>query len=137
MDHSHAGSECDRAEGGPLAVDEVYMYRLLIVDDEPLVQVGIKSMLDWNSYDIEVAGTAPNGQAALKLIAEKHPDIVITDIKMPVMDGLSLIRECRDLYGDDLPEFIILTSYEDFKLAKEALQYHVNDYLIKVELTPE
>lgn len=59
------------------------MYQLLIVDDEPLVQAGIRSMLNWNEMNIEICGTAMNGQAALKIIEEKSTDIVITDIKMP------------------------------------------------------
>ncbi len=113
------------------------MYKLLIVDDEPLVQVGIKSMLDWNALGLEICGTAINGQAALKIIEEQSPDIVITDIKMPVMDGLELTRVCRERYGSERPFFLILTSYEDFHMAKEALTYQVSDYLVKLELTPE
>ncbi len=113
------------------------MYKVLIVDDEPLVQVGIKSMLNWNEFNMEICGTAMNGQAALKLVEEHSPDIVITDIKMPVMGGLELIRLCRERYGNTRPHFIILTSYEDFHTAKEALTYQVSDYLVKLELTPE
>lgn len=113
------------------------MYQLLIVDDEPLVQVGIKSMLNWAELGIEVCGTAMNGQAALKIIEEKSPDIVITDIKMPVMSGLELAKICMERYGTLHPCFIILTSYEDFHMAKEALTYQVADYLVKLELTPE
>lgn len=113
------------------------MYKLLIADDEPLVQAGIKSMLDWRELNIEISGTAMNGQAALKLIEEQNPDIVITDIKMPVMSGLELIRLCRERYGSERPLFIILTSYEDFHMVKEALTYQVTDYLVKLELTPE
>lgn len=113
------------------------MYKLLIIDDEPLVQVGIKSMLNWSELNIEVVGTAMNGQAALKLIEEHSPDIVITDIKMPVMSGLELIRVCRERYGNERPWFIILTSYEDFHMVKEAITYQVTDYLVKLELTPE
>lgn len=113
------------------------MYKLLIVDDEPLVQVGIRSMVNWRELNIEVCGTALNGQAALGLIETTLPDIVITDIKMPVMSGLELIRICRETYGNTQPDFIILTSYEDFHMAKEALTYQVSDYLIKLELTPE
>ncbi len=113
------------------------MYKLLIVDDELLVQVGIQSMLDWSELGLTVCGTATNGQSALKIIDEHLPDIVVTDIKMPVMDGLELIRICRERYGDSRPYFIILTSYEDFHMAKEALTYQVSDYLIKLELTPE
>ena len=68
------------------------MYKLLIVDDEPLVQVGIKSMLNWSELNIEVCGTAMNGQAALKIIETQSPDIVITDIKMHVKEGLELAK---------------------------------------------
>lgn len=113
------------------------MYKLLIVDDEPLVQAGIKSMLNWSELNIEISGTAMNGQAALKMIEEQNPDFVITDIKMPVMSGLELISICRERYGSERPLFIILTSYEDFHMVKEALTYQVTDYLVKLELTPE
>lgn len=113
------------------------MYKLLIADDEPLVQAGIRSMLNWAELNIEISGTAMNGQAALKMIEEQRPDFCITDIKMPVMSGLELIRACRARYGSDRPLFIILTSYEDFHMVKEALTYQVTDYLVKLELTPE
>ena len=106
------------------------MYQLLIVDDEPLVQAGIRSMLNWNEMNIEICGTAMNGQAALKIIEEKSTDIVITDIKMPVMNGLELAKTCRERYGDNCPYFIILTSYEDFQMARDALSYQVSDYLV-------
>lgn len=117
--------------------NEENMYKLLIVDDEPLVQAGIKSMLNWQELNIELCGIAMNGQAALDIIEQEMPDIVITDIKMPIMSGLELIRICRERYGKDQPAFIILTSYEDFQMAKEALQYQVTDYLVKLELTAQ
>ena len=113
------------------------MYKLLIVDDEPLVQVGISSMLNWSELNIELCGTAMNGQAALQIIEESSPDIVITDIKMPIMSGLELARICNERYGSHHPSFIILTSYEDFQMAKEALTYQVADYLVKLELTSD
>ncbi len=126
------------ARGRRLSKDmRSYMYQLLIVDDEPLVQAGIRSMLNWNEMNIEICGTAMNGQAALKIIEEKMPDIVITDIKMPVMNGLDLAKVCRERYGENSPCFIILTSYEDFQMARDALSYQVSDYLVKLELTPE
>lgn len=112
------------------------MYKLLIVDDEPLVQVGIKSMLPWENMQIEISGIASNGQAACKLIEKDMPDIVITDIKMPIMSGLELVKYCNENF-EHHPEFIILTSYEDFELARQAISCHVQDYLVKLELTPE
>lgn len=112
------------------------MYKLLIVDDEPLVQIGIKSILNWNEFGIEVCGTAMNGKQAFEYIGEFMPEIVITDIRMPLMNGLELIKNCRELYGK-LPLFIILTSYEDFSFIKEAIKYGIIDYLVKLELTAE
>ena len=111
------------------------MIKLLIVDDEPLVQIGIKSMLRWDELGIEVCGTAMNGKAALEMIRQYRPDIVITDIKMPVMNGLELVKICRDEFGP-IPLFIILTSFEEFSLIKEAMSYQAVDYLIKLELDP-
>ncbi|MDE5596562.1 MAG: response regulator [Lachnospiraceae bacterium] len=112
------------------------MIKLIIADDEPLVQAGIKSMICWADYDISIVGTASNGAAAYELIKEHEPEIVITDIKMPVMSGLELAAKCHE-EGRKLPLFIILTSYEDFHFVKEALTYQVIAYLIKLELTPK
>lgn len=109
------------------------MIKILIADDEPLVQIGIKSMIDWEEFGIEVCGAAMNGQAALKMIEEYAPELVITDIKMPIMNGLELAKKCRDTYGP-IPLFIFLTSYEEFPLIKQALSYGAVDYLIKLEL---
>lgn len=112
------------------------MYKLLIVDDEPLVQIGVKSMLKWEEYNIEVIGTAANGKQAIELMNKNMPDIVITDVKMPLMDGLQLVKYCMENF-DSYQAFIILTSYEEFELAKEAIKYNVIDYLVKLELTAE
>lgn len=110
--------------------------KLLIVDDEPLVQVGLSSMLDWKSLKIDICGTAKNGQEAYDMIQSDHPEIVITDIKMPIMSGIELLKRCREEMGD-LPVFLMLTSYEDFQYARKALQYQAADYLIKLELNEE
>lgn len=112
------------------------MYKILIVDDEPLVQVGIKSMLNCQALGLEICGVAANGETALELIENTSPDIVICDIKMPIMSGLELIKVCCERYGFRKPVFIFLTSYEEFAMAKEALTYQASDYLIKLELTP-
>ena len=110
--------------------------KILIVDDEPLVQAGIKSMLNWEENDCTIVGTASNGEMAYKMINEYEPDLVITDIKMPVMSGLELIQKCSE-ENRDFPLFILLTSYEELDFYKEAMKYHVLEYLIKLELTPE
>lgn len=95
-------------------------YQILIVDDEPLVQVGLKSMLSREFEEIEILGTASNGRDALAMIEERRPDIVIADIKMPIMTGLELIRESEKRFGA-VPAFIMLTAYEDFHMVRQAL----------------
>lgn len=109
---------------------------LLIADDEPLVLAGIKSMINWEEHNIHIVGTAANGAIAYDMIQEYSPEIVITDIKMPVMSGLELAQKCKEEHRT-LPVFIILTSYEEFEFAKEALAYQVIEYLVKLELTQE
>lgn len=112
------------------------MHRLLIVDDEPLVQIGLKSMIARDFPDIEAAGSASNGREALELIGQLHPDIVIADIKMPIMTGLELLKESTKQYGP-VPVFIMLTSYEEFDLVRQALANQAVEYLVKIELTPK
>ena len=111
------------------------MYRILIVDDEPLVQVGLKSMLQ-GMENIEVMGSAANGRDAYKMIENGHPDIVIADIKMPVMSGLELLEETNKHFGA-VPAFIMLTAYEEFEMVRKALSFQAVDYLVKVELDKE
>lgn len=109
------------------------MYKLVIVDDEPLVLVGMETLLDYSALGIEIVGTASNGQKALELIKNTQADIVIADIKMPVMDGLELVEECnRSL--ENPPQFIILTSFEEFDYVRRALRANVVDYIVKMEL---
>lgn len=107
--------------------------KVMIVDDEPLVLAGVRSMLNNLNADFTVCATAANGVEALKRMEKERPEIVIADIKMPQMDGLTLAKTCRERFGH-LPVFILLTSYEEFSLVKEALSYQVSDYLVKLEL---
>ncbi|GAA6296201.1 hypothetical protein F220043C3_46350 [Enterocloster asparagiformis] len=112
------------------------MYRVMIVDDEPLILAGIASLLDWKEYGCEIAGKAANGQQALKLMEEQMPDIVITDIKMPGMDGIGFMKAVKERGWDDV-SFILLTNLEEFSLARQALSLGAVEYLVKMELTEE
>lgn len=112
------------------------MIKLLIVDDEPLVQIGIKSMLNWSQFNIELCETAMNGKKALEIIEVEHPEIVLCDIKMPIMTGLELIKICRERYNHP-PLFIFLTSYEEFAFVQEAIKHQAFDYLIKLDITAD
>lgn len=111
------------------------MYTIFLVDDEMLARVGIRSLIDWEFYGYTIIGEADNGQNALSQITRLRPDIIITDAKMPVMNGVELQRLCRE--QGIVSRFIILSSYSDFSYAREALKYGAVDYLLKLELEPE
>lgn len=112
------------------------MYSVLLVDDEPLILIGLQSMIDWSSNGYKIVGTARNGKDALEQIDSQHPDIVISDIKMANMDGLELASACRDKY-EGLPVFIMLTSYENFDSVRKSMSAGAVDYLTKIDLSPE
>lgn len=105
------------------------MFKLLIVDDEPIVRLGLKTTIDWEKNDVSVVGEAQNGKNGLEKALSLKPDIIITDIKMPVMNGLEMIRKIRDA---NLPcHFIVLSGYGEFEYAKTALENRVISYLLK------
>ena len=105
------------------------MYRVFLVDDEPLICKGLRETVEWDSLGLEIAGEAHNGVEAMELIAATHPHILITDIRMPGMDGISLIKAIRE---QDLNiRIIILSGYSDYQFLKEAIRLGVDGYLLK------
>lgn len=105
------------------------MYNLLIVDDEPAVLEGILSSLEWEEHGIEIMGAAANGEEALRILSHTHIHIVLTDLRMPVMGGLDLIRQVKETHPGI--RFIILSGFDDFDYIKEAIRLGVEDYLLK------
>ncbi len=105
------------------------MKKIILVDDEKMVLESISHLVDWKKSNTELIGTCLNAFDALNVIEAKKPNIVITDIKMPVMDGLELIRRVREMNQDI--EFIVLSGYEEFELAKKAMKEGVKFYLLK------
>ncbi len=105
------------------------MYKLIIVDDEEEVRKGIIQKIDWSKFNFEIAGEAENGREALDLIEENIPDVVITDITMPLMDGLELASILKDSYPT--VKTVILTGFDDFRFAQQAIKYGVADYILK------
>ncbi|WP_025699434.1 response regulator [Paenibacillus durus] len=105
------------------------MYKLFIADDEQLVVETLSTMIDWNASGVRIAGTANNGRQALERILESDPDVVLTDIRMPGMSGLELIRSLKEKGCQ--AECIIVSGYSEFEYAKEAIELEAVDYLIK------
>lgn len=111
------------------------MEKLLIVDDEEWIVEGLKLQIPWEEYEIELTRTAQNGREAIEILEKENPSIVLTDIRMPLMDGLELAnyvytqkKEC---------ELIIISGYADFEYAKKAIAYGVSAYLTKPVIREE
>ena len=103
--------------------------KVLIADDEINIILLIKSLIDRQKTDVEIAGEAGDGITALEMVRQLKPDVVITDIRMPGMNGMDLIRHVRE---EQIPvEFVIISGYSEFEYARSAIQYGVSDYLLK------
>ncbi len=105
------------------------MYKAVIIDDEPIIVEGLTKAVDWKSLQCEVAGSAPDGLSGMKLIREVEPDIVISDICMPGLNGLKMIAGLRSEFPS--MQITILTGYREFEYAREAISLGVTRFLLK------
>ncbi|MHA0855604.1 response regulator transcription factor [Paenibacillus sp. CMAA1364] len=110
------------------------MLKVMLVDDELLVRLGVKSLIDWEKHNFEFIGDAPDGEKALELMEQKVPDILLTDIMMPRMNGLELIEVVRQRYPNTL--IIVLSSHNEFEYVRKAMKLGVEDYMLKTSLKP-
>lgn len=105
------------------------MWKLVIADDEPKIRRGLKTILNWNEYEIEIVGEAEDGEIALNIIKEREPDIILLDINMPFLNGLDLLKEIRKINIKCI--VIIISGYDEFSYAQEALKLNVFNYILK------
>lgn len=105
------------------------MMKVVVVEDEALVRRGIVLTVDWAGVDCAVVGEAADGMEGLEVIRESQPDLVVTDIKMPRLDGLEMVRQLRE--EGNRAHVIILTAYSDFSYAQAALKLGAVDFLLK------
>ncbi len=108
------------------------MHKILIVDDEKLLRQGFIRMTKWPEHGFDIAGEAANGKEALSLIETIEPEIVITDIRMTVMDGVELTRKIKETFPQI--QVIVLSSYDDFDYVRETLKLGALDYLLKPKM---
>ncbi|MEK4064562.1 MULTISPECIES: response regulator [Paenibacillus] len=104
-------------------------YKVLLVDDEPIILRSLKVAIPWDELGLEIAGEARNGEVALRLIEEKAPQIIISDIRMPVIDGIALMKEVLPRSSKLI--FIFISGYGEFEYARDALRLGAFDYLLK------
>ena len=105
------------------------LYKLIIIDDEPMILDLMSSALDWKQFDFELAGTFSNCDAALQFIETNSVDVIFSDIKMPGKDGLELARICHERYPDI--KIILISAFSDFEYARSAIKYNVSEYITK------
>ncbi|OMF34540.1 DNA-binding response regulator [Paenibacillus sp. FSL H8-0548] len=105
------------------------MYRLLIVDDEPTVRAGLRSYFDWAAYGIVVAGEADDGDVALEMIARDQPDLILTDVRMPSMDGITMSQCVSEEYP--AVKIIFVSGHDDAEYLKSAMKVSAVDYIFK------
>ena len=105
------------------------MHKVVIIDDEPMVRKRLRTIINWQQEGFQIAAEAGDGEEGLRISRLITPDLIITDIRMPVFNGLQLIRTLRQ----ELPGcyFIILSGYADFQYAQEAMKSGIKDYLLK------
>lgn len=111
------------------------MYKAIIVEDELLVRVAYQSIVNWQEYGFELVGLFENGQAALDAFDDICPDFVLTDTKMPLCDGITLVREIKRRSPDTI--CVILSAYGDLDYVKEGIRCGADDYLLKLDITRE
>ncbi|MGI6777620.1 MAG: response regulator [Acetivibrionales bacterium] len=105
------------------------MYRVLVVDDEPVIREGIKDNIEWEELGFEFAGECENGNEAIEAVGELQPDVVLTDICMPFVDGLELTKYIMENYSHT--KVIILTGYDEFEYAQQAVKLKASDFVLK------
>ncbi len=105
------------------------MYKVVIVDDEPIIVEGLSKGMEWDKWECKVVGTAANGEDGIALIRDLKPDILITDISMPKTDGLSMIAALRSEFPQ--MQISILTGFREFDYAKRAIELGVTRFLLK------
>ncbi len=108
------------------------MIRVMIVEDDAMYRYAVRSIIDWEAHGYRIVGEAINGEQAVSLIQEKRPNIVLTDIRMPKMNGIELIQYLRREYPEI--KIVVLSAYDDFEFVKEALKLGAEDYLLKYDL---
>lgn len=105
------------------------MYKVVIIDDEPIIVEGLSRTIDWSKWDLKVVGSANNGEEGLEVIRRERPDIIISDIRMPGIDGLTMVAALKSEFP--YMQITILTGYRDFEYARRAIGLGVSGFMLK------
>lgn len=111
------------------------MWKVIAADDEAYIREALKKLINWEKMDCNLTNVLDNGQELINKIEEQEPDIVITDIQMPEVNGMDVCKYLYETYPET--QVIILTAYADFSYAKTAIKYSICDYVLKVSIMDE
>lgn len=114
---------------------EKAMKKVLIVDDDTIVRITLRSMIDWEKHGYEIVADASHGEQALRFLKEHPVDLLITDMKMPIMDGIQLMKCLQE--QQKMPCTVVLSSYDDFSMVRESFRLGASDYLLKADISEE
>ncbi|MCR8657105.1 helix-turn-helix domain-containing protein [Paenibacillus endoradicis] len=113
------------------------MLRVLLADDEPIVRLALREMIDWNYYGCEIVGEAANGRDALTIMKDRKIDLAIVDIQMPVITGIELVKQIKELELTEEFGIVMLSAFSNFNYVREAFLYGALDYIIKEDMSPD
>lgn len=111
------------------------MKKVLIVDDDTIVRITLRSLVDWEQYGYEIVADASQGEQAVRYMQEHDIDLLITDMKMPIMDGIQLMKHLNE--EQKMPCTVVLSSYDDFGMVRESFRLGAFDYLLKADISQE
>ena len=107
------------------------MLKILIIDDDALTRKGIQTLMPWNAHNMEIIGEASNGKNALEFLADHDVDLVLVDLDMPIMDGMTFIEQAKSLYPN--LNYVVLTIHNEFEYIQNALRMGAIDYIAKTQ----
>lgn len=111
------------------------MYKVVLADDEAIIRTSIANLISWEEIGFEFIGDAANGKGILSIMESNHVDVVLTDIKMPIMDGIELIEELQ--LKDEPPVIVVFSAYDDFPLVRRAFKLGARDYILKSDINEQ
>ena len=111
------------------------MRKVLIVDDDTIIRITLRSLINWEEMGFQIVADAIHGEAALAYLKDHTVDLIISDMKMPVLDGIGLLEAVSRF--EVMPKVLVLSGYDDFKLVRDAFRLGACDYLLKADLNGE
>jgi len=110
------------------------MFKVIIADDEKIVRIAMRNIIDWESHGFNIVGLAQDGSEVINILNEKGADLIITDLKMKGLNGIELIHKLKE--ENFRGKILVLSNHGEYELVREAMKKGADDYLLKITLRP-